>query len=268
MKFFIDFEATQPENEIISIGIICENGNSFKSLIKPCMGMVSPFVSKLTGIKPEELKTARTADFVFEDLYNWIEEQEINFGDTERAKRQFYTYGNSDINFLRTTLSTLTFEFAYNMVCSIIANLNDFSKKTESYFERQISLINAYNSISKSDNEQTHDPLIDAMMLQALYNEINDKQEKFNGKIVSNRKPYNEPQMGEMPHGRFYCKGTGKNAKEREFASIEDAIEWIIETECSKNDRDRISRKKMAVKIMKAIKSNTTYHRRYWRREK
>lgn len=38
MKFFIDFEALQFNNFIISIGCVCENGNQFSSFIKPPKG--------------------------------------------------------------------------------------------------------------------------------------------------------------------------------------------------------------------------------------
>ena len=45
MKFYIDFEATQPENEIIAIGACAENGATFHSLVKPQLSSISPYVS-------------------------------------------------------------------------------------------------------------------------------------------------------------------------------------------------------------------------------
>ena len=50
MKFYIDFEATQPENEIIAIGAVAENGATFHSLVKPQLSSISKWVSDLTHI--------------------------------------------------------------------------------------------------------------------------------------------------------------------------------------------------------------------------
>ena len=44
MKFFIDFEATQA-NEIISIGVVSETGTTFKSLVKPQLSSISPYIT-------------------------------------------------------------------------------------------------------------------------------------------------------------------------------------------------------------------------------
>ena len=49
MRFYIDFEATQFSNRIISVGCVCENGNTFKSLVKPVnKGKITPLLTGLT----------------------------------------------------------------------------------------------------------------------------------------------------------------------------------------------------------------------------
>ena len=56
MKFYIDFEATQPENEIIAIGAVAENNATFYSLIKPQLSSISPYISQMTHISVEDLE--------------------------------------------------------------------------------------------------------------------------------------------------------------------------------------------------------------------
>ena len=50
MNFYIDFEATQPEQEIISIGVYCDNKESFYVLVKPQFSKVSKYITDMTGI--------------------------------------------------------------------------------------------------------------------------------------------------------------------------------------------------------------------------
>ena len=71
-----------------------------------------------------------------------------------------------------------------------------------------------------------------------------------------------------FPSGRFFCKGLGKNSKEREFADIHEAIEWIINTNIRIEDRENVHRDRMATKIMKAIRKQSNYIGYKWRREK
>ena len=66
----------------------------------------------------------------------------------------------------------------------------------------------------------------------------------------------------------FFAKQRVKNAKEREFGCIQEAIEWLINTNIAKNSRDAVHRDKMATKIMKAIRKNECYMNYKWRREK
>ena len=71
MNYYIDFEATQYNQEIISIGCVREDGKTFYSLIKPKkLKNVTKFISKLTGITKDKLKNAKTSDEVFRDFFN------------------------------------------------------------------------------------------------------------------------------------------------------------------------------------------------------
>ena len=78
MRYFIDFEASQFAEEIISVGCVDESGRSFYSLVRPKKPKkVTDFITKLTGITREEVLAAATADEVFSKLYG---RQDRRFG--------------------------------------------------------------------------------------------------------------------------------------------------------------------------------------------
>ena len=98
MNFFIDFEANQFTNEIISIGCVAENGATFYALVKPISKKKpSKFITELTGITKEMLAHADTADKVFKNFYLWRK----RFPSTDN---KYYVYGNCDIEFCYKTL--------------------------------------------------------------------------------------------------------------------------------------------------------------------
>ena len=76
MNFYIDFEATQPENEIIAIGAVAENGATFHSLVKPQFSSISKYVSDLTHITAEDLEKAPTVNEILIQFDSWIMSQE------------------------------------------------------------------------------------------------------------------------------------------------------------------------------------------------
>ena len=78
MNFYVDFEATQPEQEIISIGVYCDNKESFYALVKPQFSKVSKYITDMTGITNEMLADRDDFDAVLNDLYIWCTSQESN----------------------------------------------------------------------------------------------------------------------------------------------------------------------------------------------
>lgn len=71
MKYFIDFEATQFSEEIISVGCKREDGETFYALVRPIEGKITPFITNLTGITAEMVEEAMSPDTVFEMFYDW-----------------------------------------------------------------------------------------------------------------------------------------------------------------------------------------------------
>ena len=133
MKYFIDFEATQYSHEIISIGCVREDGQTFKSFVYVKPSKMSNFITQLTGITKEDVRNAPTSDEVFSNFYHWLE------GDTEM---EFYCYGDADIEFIRTNLSKTTDMLAISALSIIGTNLNDFAIEVKKYFglHKMISL--------------------------------------------------------------------------------------------------------------------------------
>ena len=94
MKYFLDFEATQFSNEIIAIGCVNENNQTFYSLVKP-KKKITDFITSLTGITNEMLEDAPSSDKAFSAFYDWLNHNE---------PAEFYCYGNCDIDFVKKNL--------------------------------------------------------------------------------------------------------------------------------------------------------------------
>ncbi len=258
MNFYIDFEATQPEQEIISVGAYCDNKSCFSSLVKPQFSTVNKYIEDMIGITNEMLEDKMGLDIVFSSLYWWCVEQEKDL-----TKWRFYSYGDADVDFIKHSLRNIQTEKALIVASLMIATMQDYSKVVKNYFHGTISLIKAFNYLKDLENKQNHNALEDAKMLFEIFNKINDKDPlEENPFVEKTTNGYT------FPSGRFYCKTTGKNAKEREFCSIHDAIGWIIENRIPKDARPNVRRDKMATKIMKAIRKKETYMQFKWRREK
>ena len=99
-KYFIDFEASQFKQEIISVGCINDRGEEFQSLVQPSEKKITSFITSLTGITQEMINNANTADVVFADFWDWISE--------DKEAPCFICYGNCDKTFVQNTLKKVT----------------------------------------------------------------------------------------------------------------------------------------------------------------
>lgn len=262
MNFFLDIEATQPENEIISIGIVADNGQKFYSLVKPSFSELTPYVFELTHISQEDLAQANTIDHVLYDINYWLLQQNVDW-----INDNFYSYGE-DVLFFEATLPAIKDDFAFTIAAKIMAKLEDITKTVFKFFHGSISLINAYNYINSIKEEQLHNSLEDAVMLQAVVSHMQNNTPPSERPAIHGigRKPGEI--TGRMPRGKFYAS-TGKKFKnEIEFENIEEAIDWLVNTYVNSADRPNVHRKRIALKIMKALRSKTTYCNYYWRRVK
>ena len=167
---FIDFEASQYTQEIISVGAVADTGEEFYSLVNT-KHTIGRFVSELTGINQKDIYKAKTADCVFDDLYSWL----YDLTD-DSSKIQFICYGNCDMSFAINTLKSLKWSMCAQMVLSlIICNMVDYSEYVKSYFglSRHIGLLKVAQYYSNNyDLVQTHNALDDAKMLKFIYENV------------------------------------------------------------------------------------------------
>lgn len=208
MRFYLDFEATQPKKEIISIGAVAENGSTFHSLVKPQLSSMNKFISNMIHVSPEELEP-------------------------DIMKCRFISYGD-DSKFVKATIPAITDEHAFTTAAVLLLKIEDSTKDTFKFFHDPISLIKAFNYIQEEENNS----LEDAIMLKKVYEyTLNNeplREHPFRSK--------NENLIQEMPSGIFWCKK--KKQGRINFNSCEEAINWLIENEIG-NNKNRMANKIM-----------------------
>lgn len=163
MKYFIDFEATEYSNEIISIGCVDENGREFYSLVQPHkIEKLTEFITDLTGITTEDLQNAPTVNDAFSEFYNWLDKSD---------KVRFFVYGNSDKIFVKRTLKYATDFYAQCSLGLMRSNLINFSKDVNNHFliSCDISLIKIVEYYRGEKIQQRHNALDDAYYLKEIY---------------------------------------------------------------------------------------------------
>ena len=102
MNFYLDFEATQFSNRIISIGCTNEKGSTFKTYVRPKNGKLNAFITELTGITPAMLENAPVADEAFNMFYEWA------ITNCEDGTPKYFCYGDSDAKFIDATVRTMS----------------------------------------------------------------------------------------------------------------------------------------------------------------
>lgn len=172
-KYFIDFEASQFKQEIISVGCINERGDEFQSLVQPSDKKITSFITSLTGITKDMIENANTADVVFADFWDWISEDD--------EAPCFICYGNCDKTFVQNTLKNVTNLKAKAALLLIEAGIKDFAPTIGKTFNlaKSIGLQQLHDFYFKKDLIQRHDALEDAGWLKDIFEvfEHTDKKE-------------------------------------------------------------------------------------------
>lgn len=263
MKFYIDFEATQPENEIIAIGAVAENGATFHSLVKPQLSSISPYISQMTHISAEDLETAPTIDKALIDFDLWVMRQE-----NEIMRCRFISYGDDD-KFIKSTLPAITNDHAFTVAAVLMAKIEDCSAETKRFFHGTIKLVHAFNYVQAAETEQKHNPLEDAMMLQKVYEHMQTHDPLPCHPLNKNFGAAMANATVKMPSGTFWCQTSKKkSAQIVTFQSCDEAIDWLITKVMKAKEPERIHRDRVMANIMKAIRKDERYCNFYWRRVK
>ena len=196
MKYFIDFEATQFSERIISIGCVAANGQQFNTLVQPvAKDKVNEFITQLTGITNEMLATAPTANEAFNSFFDFV------IANSDNEAPEYYCYGSSDKQFLERTVKYMTDTRAVTFARALQYTLEDYSIFVKSYFNTQngIALCKAYMLVQNEDIEQRHDALEDARMLYAVARNLKTCSPKEAVVKLASMKKVEKP----MPGGRL-----------------------------------------------------------------
>lgn len=221
MKFFIDFEALQYSEQIISIGCSSEEGNTFQTYVKPPKGeKVSKFITELTGITNETLVDAPTADEAFNLFFDFIINNSVG------SRPEYFCYGDADKSFLNKTLKKMSDPRAITFVIALEKELVDYSSSVKKYFntKNNIALRKVYILLKEEDTVQKHDALEDAQMLQEvamnLINKCVPEDLETIKSIPSQKKPGGKNKAPEI-----FCSWNGSK---EEADTLADETNWSV----------------------------------------
>ena len=255
MRYFIDFEASQFAEEIISVGCVDGNGRSFYSLVRPEKPKkVTDFITKLTGITRDEVLAAPTADEVFVKFYDWLDKSEAV---------ECYCYGDCDRRFALNTVVTVKDFRAQTALSLIIANIVDFSVELRKHFKmkRSIGLAKVVSYYRGEEVVQRHNSLDDAVYLREIFYKSRSE--------VIDKCPFEEE-----PPAKSNIVHTGKRSVialrdefEITFASCGKAAEWLSQTQLKKKLSIR-EKQNISNKISLAMEREKPYSGFIWRRNK
>ena len=155
MNIYVDLEATQYSEEIISIGAVTENGDNFYTLVKPKrMRCVTSFITELTGITKQMLQNPDVPN-IYDAIHifaKWCQKQGNNvviyyYGDFDRVlfSRAFhYLKGITDYSSLGYILNRLVdvSDTLRLLSKNLLIVTNVSSSKSSGDFPPNISLIN------------------------------------------------------------------------------------------------------------------------------
>ncbi len=245
MKYFIDFEASEREHKIISVGCIREDGKEFYSLVYT-EDPITPRIEEITGISQEIFDESPDSVEVFESFADWLSD--------DTGLPEFYCYGDSDPDFVyHNFLSASTMKEA-QILSYLYMTLTDYSLKAKEHFytDKTISLEKLAKHYDDAFTEQNHNALDDAKILKTVYENLENTAKEnnvFTEYVTKGRVP------GEV---RAVLRMNGDEIAE-EYPSMKDAVSWIREKQGGKNSSG------IEDKIKRAAKDGIRYFGYHWR---
>ena len=254
MKYFIDFEATQFSQEIISVGCVREDGETFYSLIKPKkVSCVTEFITMLTGITKDMVREAPSSDEAFKQFFIWL-------NNSDDSVAEFYCYGNSDFNFLQKNLKDRTSNFQAQAALSVIGmNLKDYAPEVKNHFGliKNISLKKVFDYFYPDGDYELHNALSDAQMLHQVYLAIAQNKE-----VVGIPFPdYIGDPIFETEHDFVNYDILVNNMI---YETLEDALGFAISL-VNKTTQSKFKKENIQRKVIHAINSKKEYFGLKWK---
>lgn len=237
MKFFLDFEATRFSNRIISIGCVAGTGETFETYVNPgAKKKVDKFITELTGITNEMLVDAPNADTAFKMLYDFIE------ANSDGEAPVYYVYGNSDVDFINSTLRHMSDTQACICAQAIAGNLIDYASVVKKFFvaKSDLSLRKVYMLIQEQKElVQKHDALEDAQMLETVVANLYDKCKPEDKDTILAMPSQPRPQIGKRKMAPEIFREWNKvNAPKWEARTGADENMWVIK--CTDNQTQQV----------------------------
>lgn len=261
MKYFIDFEATQFSNDIISIGCVRENGDEFYYLVNP-KKKITPFITDLTGITDEMLQAAPTAEEVFNRFFDWCAE----VGDDLPI---FYCYGNSDIYFVKKNFNKSQSFKAKNILAYMFSDLYDYEPTVRKHFGliQAVSLIKVASYYKQEELVQTHNALADAKMLKFVHDQIQKHS------TLEDKDAFPEYQQVAAKTvqedgddwSRYKVFRIRKGKTVETYNSLGAAVEWVFNQLPDNGEKDRVVKRNLANKIKNASNKEIKYLNYKWK---
>ena len=252
MNFFIDFEATQFSNGIISVGCCSEDDGLFYSLVYTAH-KITPFIIDLTGITAELVKAAPTAEEVFSKMYDWC------LSKTKDGKLpHFYCYGNCDKEFVKRNFNECHDFKAATMLSYLYTDMQDYGPEVKAHFglNKSIGLQKVYNHYMQEESVQRHNALEDAQMLKEVFIQIHSNPFEFNvfpeyQDMMFSKKVNNEAPS--VVEDGAYIVHRMKGGKVIEtYSSLTSAIKWCYEQIPEGKERDKTNLKTIAKGIRRS----------------
>lgn len=262
MKYFLDFEGTQFNHQIISIGVVCENGHSFYSLVQPVSKYkINNFITELTGITQEEIEKAQNSIEVFEDFYNWVLEQEEK--ELKNAwTPEWFCWGSEDILFVKKTfLDCCHSPIARLVLGDIAGGLVDFNASfCNKYNIKQRGLLKVAQTFDKT-KKQNHNALEDALLLKFVYEKSKEYTKAEIRRItdcltkVEEKKPTPKWTKSDLPNGTIVTISNNKKVIQS-FETASAAAKWLI------NEKKIIGKteQELTEKILETSKKRGKYY--------
>ena len=254
MKYFLDFEANQFTDRIISIGCIAENGNTYSTLVNP-KEPIKEFIINLTGINDELVSNAPNIEIAIKNLYNFIIKNKDNEPDF------FFVYGNCDKKFLRRAAKDIN-NIELSMFLGLLRHsLIDYSKYVSSFFgvKQPIGLKKVLNYLEDKSEIQEHDALQDAIMLKDLVDKLNNMvPENFKENPFLNK----EKEAKEKQNTHYIMIDYVTN-KDLEFNSFSQMLNYRY-NKLNAKVRANCKKENLGRKIKRAIRKQEKYDGFYY----
>lgn len=256
MKFFLDFEANQFSNRIISIGCISETGETFHTYVNPREKLKS-FITGLTGITAETLAAAPGIEVAMGNLYDFIRrnrDEEPDF---------FLVYGHEDSKFLAKAARDL-YDLGYFNLSEFAEMLGygliDYTEKVNRIFDVrcEIALQKLLNYLNDTEEKQKHDALEDALKLKELYEKLYyASPEQYEDNPFKSRKAeltYGISQKKRDPKPGIYIAIDIDSNDDYIFNDIKDLIDLVLKKLPRSAKRNNTHNR-----IMKAMRTKEKY---------